>query len=122
MRCCLVDSLTWVYPDSDTGTPPCLRITHDVARGATAAAALLLKDVTPGATVRFAIIPRLEAKAQFFRLCDVPVECNTGPTGFMEKEGERNESATSGRKGPPTGATCLHASQGRKRWKTMEYQ
>ncbi len=91
MRCCLVDSLVWVYPDSETGARPCSRMQIDVARGATAAVTVLMNGVTPGAKVRVTADPKTESGAQFFRLRDVPVERNTGPVGFTENEGEHNE-------------------------------
>jgi len=91
MRCSLVDSLVWVYPDSELGPSPCARIGLDVARGATAAATILLKDLSPGRSVRLEVRRGAGGAARFFRLRDVPVEKNTGPVGFTEKEGERNE-------------------------------
>jgi hypothetical protein len=66
----------------------------DVARGATVAVTVLMKEVTPGAKIRLAVGPSTGGIAQFFRLRDVPVESNTGPVCFTEKEGERNEHVT----------------------------
>ena len=91
MRSSLIDSLVWVYPDSAIGDQPCTRIGVDVARGATAAVTILIQEATPGLPIRLSVKPQVGCPAQFFRLLDVPVECNTGPLGFTEKEGERNK-------------------------------
>lgn len=91
MRCSLIDSLVWVYPDSEIGARSCSQIKVDVARGATVAVNVLMKKVTPGSTIRLAVSLKTGGKAQFFRLHDVPVERNTGPVGFTEKAGEHNE-------------------------------
>lgn len=88
MRCGLIDALVWVYPDSRLGGEPCLQYGLDVARGGTASVTVLLEGPVPGAAVRFRVTPR--AAVELFRLWDVPVEHNTGPVGFTEKEGERN--------------------------------
>jgi len=90
MRCSLLDPLVWAYPDSEPGARPCARFAVDVARGGTAAVTVLLKEATPGLPIRLAVDGR-GPEVQFFRLRDVPVERNTGPVGFAEKEGERNE-------------------------------
>lgn len=94
MRCHLTDSLAWVYPDSEIDSDPCLCRAIDAARGGTGAATILIKDAKPGTEIRLAIRPKTGARAEFFRLIDVPVERNTGPVGFTEKEGERNEFVT----------------------------
>ncbi len=94
MRCSLVDALTWVYPDSEVGNPPCSRMAIDVARGGTVAVNVLIKDAVPGAAIRLAVSPKAGIRAQCFRLIDVPVERNTGPGAFVEREGERNEFVT----------------------------
>lgn len=94
MRCGLVDSLEWVFPDSEICGQPCSEMVIDVPRAGTAAITILIKEVTPGLPIRFALSPRPGTPARFFRLRDVPVESNTGPLGFTEKEGERNEFVT----------------------------
>ncbi|MFH1022994.1 MAG: DUF4091 domain-containing protein [Planctomycetota bacterium] len=94
MRCGLVDSLMWVYPDSKIGDRPCVCHEIDVARGGTAAVTILIKEAKPGTQVRFAARSKTGGRTQFFRLIDVPVESNTGPVDFTEKEGERNEFVT----------------------------
>jgi hypothetical protein len=94
MRCGLVDSLVWVYPDSELGARPCLRSALHVARGGTATVTVLLKELTPGQTVRLRVRPGTGVPVACFRLRDVPVEANTGPVGFTEKPGERNEFVT----------------------------
>jgi hypothetical protein len=94
MRCELLDALLWVYPDSEIGTRPCLRRGVHVARGATAAVTVLVKDAAPGRPIRVEVSPFAGAKAQLFRLRDVPVERNTGPVGFTEKADEHNEFVT----------------------------
>ena len=94
MRCGLIDSLTWVYPDSTIGDGAnhCREI--DVARGGTVAVNVLMKQLEPGADIRLALCPRQGCAPTFFRLIDVPVEMNTGERGFVEKEGEQNEFVT----------------------------
>jgi len=94
MRCSLIDSLTWVYPDSEIGHDPCRCHEIDVARGGTVAVTILIKDAKPGTRVRFATRSKAGGRTHFFRLIDVPVESNTGSVGFTEKEGERNEFVT----------------------------
>jgi hypothetical protein len=94
MRCSLVDSLVWIYPDSEIGRKPRLGHALDVARGGTAAVAIILNAAQPGARVRLAVRSKTGDRARFFRLIAVPVERNTGPVGFTEREGERNEFVT----------------------------
>ncbi|MBU4201287.1 MAG: DUF4091 domain-containing protein [Verrucomicrobia bacterium] len=94
MRCRLIDSLIWVYPDSKVDCDPCLYHEIDVARGGTAAVTILMKEAKPGTQVRLAALSKTGGRAQFFRLIDVPVERNTGPVGFTEQEGERNKFVT----------------------------
>jgi len=92
MRVELRDSLENLYPDSTIPKTPCRSVCIDVPRGGIAAVHVLLNDVKEGATVR----PVLHGKqshareAQWYRLIHVPVEVNTGPVGFVEKEGEQN--------------------------------
>lgn len=43
MHCSLVDSLVWVYPDSEIEAHPCSLIKVDVACGAAAAVTILMK-------------------------------------------------------------------------------
>ncbi len=92
MNCSLVDSLEWVYPDSTIGRRPCRRMEIDVACGGTAAATILLNGLEPGARVRLAFAGA--RKVRCFRLIPVPVEKNTGPVGFIEKDGELNKFVT----------------------------
>ena len=94
MRCSLIDSLAWVYPDSEPGRAPCHCHKIDVARGGTAAVTILITDAKPGTQVRLAARSKNGARARLFRLIDVPVERNTGPGCFVEKEGEVNEFVT----------------------------
>ncbi len=94
MQCSLVDSLDWVYPDSKVESKPCLSTHVDVARGGTAAATILLNGIKPGSRIRLIARSAADCRARFFRLISVPVEKNTGPVGFIEKEGEHNEFVT----------------------------
>ncbi len=91
MRCSLIDSLTWVYPDSEIGSKPCLSQNIDVARGGTLAVTVLVKEARPGSAIRLGIHPKPGSRIEFFRLIDVPVEGNTGPVGFVERAEARNE-------------------------------
>lgn len=94
MRYSLVDSLTWVYPDSDTGPKPCLCQEIDVARGATVATTIVINDTKPGTRIKLAVRSKHADRIRFFRLVDVPVEKNTGLVGYAEKPGERNRFVT----------------------------
>lgn len=92
MRAELRDALEFLYEDSEVGNRPCQRLSVDVARGGTASVHLLLDQVPAGAAVSVAV--RRDGKpvpeARWFRLVAVPVEQNTGPVGFIEKEGATN--------------------------------
>ena len=90
MRCHLVDSLEWTYPDSNVPDKPVTALSVDVARGGTAACQVLVAEAAGSVRVR------VEADGgQVFRLVDVPVEVNTGPVGFIEKpDGKRNRHVT----------------------------
>lgn len=92
MRAELRDSLEFLYPDSDVGERPRRAMRLDVARGGTASVHVLFNGLTVGKAVRLEVRRngRPVPEAQWFRLIDVPVEANTGPDGFVEKEGKRN--------------------------------
>jgi len=94
MRVELRDSLEFLYSDSSVGEKPCEAIGLDVARGGTASVHVLLNDLKKGSTLRVTLErnERRVPRAKWFRLLHVPVEANTGPVGFIEKGGERNES------------------------------
>ena len=96
MRSELRDSLEHVYPDSRVGRVPRRSMTLDVARGGTVAVNVLLEGLTEGAGLRLTVRENERAVrgAQWFRLVDVPVEANTGPRAFIEKEGEHNRHVT----------------------------
>jgi hypothetical protein len=93
MRAEVRDSLEFLYADSEVGAKPQRSLAVDVARGGTASVHLLLNDLRAGEAAKLSV--RLKGRtvreAEWFRLIDVPVERNTGPVGFVEKEGERNE-------------------------------
>ncbi|GAH58473.1 unnamed protein product, partial [marine sediment metagenome] len=92
MRAELRDGLEFLYADSQVGKKPCRAMTLDVARGGTASVHVLLNDVKEGARLGVGVNQggRAVKDARWFQLIDVPVERNTGPVGFVEKEGERN--------------------------------
>jgi len=96
MRAELRDSLEFLYADSQVGSNPCRSLNVDVARGGTASVHVLLNDVPEGRTIRLVVRhqDRAVRQASWFRLVDVPVEVNTGPVGFIEKQGERNLHVT----------------------------
>ena len=94
MRVELRDSLEFLFPDSAIGKNACHSMALDVARAGTAAVHLLLNELEEGGAVRVSLRDARGAavpSAKWFRLVDVPVEANTGPIGFAEKEGEHNE-------------------------------
>ena len=74
------------YPDSDTGRKPCLSIRW-AWPGRNRGGDDLINDATPD---RISARSRTGGRAGFFRLLDVPVEKNTGPVGFTEKDGKQN--------------------------------
>ena len=92
MQAELRDALEFLYADSAVSKKPRSAVTLDVARHGTAVIHVLLNTLTPGASLRFSV--RAAGKpvrdAHWFRLIDVPVESNTGPVGFIEKDGQRN--------------------------------
>ena len=90
------DSLEHVYPDSVVGERPRRSVKLDVARGGTAAVHVLATDLQAGGTLRVSVRQsgRAVRSAHWFRLIDVPVEVNTGPVGFVERDDERNEYVT----------------------------
>ena len=89
----LRDSLEFLYADSTVGKRPCRSMNLDIARGGTVSVHVLLNDLVEGKTVRAVLRSkgRIVRDVKWFRLIDVPVEVNTGPVGFVEKEGEHNQ-------------------------------
>jgi hypothetical protein len=96
MRPELRDSLEWLYTDSVVGKKPCQSLSVDVARGGTASVHVLVCGLEEGQSVQLATRRGRAAaeEAQWFRLVDVPVETNTGPVGFVERDGEENPHVT----------------------------
>ena len=92
MRAELRDSLEFLYADSRVRRKPCASTTVDAPRNSTASVHILLNDIPAGTTLRPTVHQngRPVPRAEWFRLLDVPVEKNTGPVGFIEKEGETN--------------------------------
>lgn len=92
MRAELRDSLEFLYADSHVDRRPCRRLAVDVARGGIASVHLLIDDAPVGRTLHLGVRRngRPVPQAEWFRLVDVPVEKNTGPIGFVEREGEIN--------------------------------
>jgi len=95
MRAELRDSLAFIYADDAVAQTPLAKATLDVARGGTAAVQVLVDGLEAGGELRFdvSLDGRPVDAARWYRLRHVPVERNTGPVGFVEKEGEVNESA-----------------------------
>jgi len=92
MRAELRDSLEFLYPDSQVAERPCQSMSVDVARGGIASLHLLLNNLSTAGSLRLHVREndRNVKHAQWFRLIDVPVEANTGPVCFIEKDGEHN--------------------------------
>ncbi|MEW6754611.1 MAG: DUF4091 domain-containing protein [Candidatus Latescibacterota bacterium] len=92
MRAELRDSLEFLYTDSQVGRRPRHEMSLDVPRGGIPAVHVLLDGLAEGAAIRAAAHGngRPLRGARWFRLVDVPVEKNTGPVGFVEKDGEEN--------------------------------
>ena len=92
MKAELRDSLEFLFSDSLVSDPARRRAALDVARGGTAAVHLLINGLRPRGEIRLGLerAGRPVRGARWFRLVDVPVEVNTGPVGFIEREGQRN--------------------------------
>ncbi|MCC7204716.1 MAG: hypothetical protein IT441_06525, partial [Phycisphaeraceae bacterium] len=90
------DSLEHLYPDSAVGEQARESMSLDVARGGTAAAHVLVVGLREGDALRLSVreAGRAVREAKWFVLIDVPVEANTGPVGFIERNEERNEFVT----------------------------
>jgi len=92
MRAELRDALEFLFVDSRIFSGAIRPFHVSVPRGGTASAQVLLAELKPGARIR----ARLRRKGRdveesnWFRLLAVPVEANTGPVGFIEREGEKN--------------------------------
>jgi len=97
MKAELRDSLEFLYPDSTVSPRPNKSHQIDVARNSTAAVHLLVNGLEQGAALKVETKDergRKAGDAQWFRLIDVPVEENTSPNVFTEREGEYNEFVT----------------------------
>jgi len=99
MRLDVFDSLEWLYPDSQVRNTPARKVRLESARGTRPGFQVLVTDAPPGAALRVEIEPlrrdgggRL-ARRQVFHLLSVPVEENTGITGFT-REGDKNPHVT----------------------------
>ncbi len=94
MECQVASGVEWFYPDSMVSPNGRRDVSLSAARGARAACQVLLKPVTRGASVSCEFSPgSKEAAASWMRpevyqLIDVSVEKNTGPKGFVAKEGD----------------------------------
>jgi hypothetical protein len=86
MRVELRDSLENLFTDSKPGRRPVHSWRVDVGRGGLAAVHVLVTDLIPGASVRLGLLADGASlgPAQWFQLIDVPVEENTGMSGFTE--------------------------------------
>lgn len=92
MKCSLRDSLEWLYPDSTIDGEPITSLECDAPAGGVADVNVLVTDIAPDKPLRFSSDT---PDGEFFRLIDVPVECNTGPEAFAEREGgPRNKFVT----------------------------
>jgi len=95
MHVCLTDALEFLYGDSSLSKRSSGPEVLDVARGGIGSVHVLLSGLTAGGKLGLRV--RRGGKAvqtdEWFRLIDVPVEANTGPQGFVEKEGEENTFA-----------------------------
>lgn len=84
MNCSLRDSLEWLYPDSTIAGAPITSLGCDVPAGGVADVNVLITDIVPDKPLRFSSDA---PGGEFFRLIDVPVERNTGPDAFAERDG-----------------------------------
>ena len=92
MKCTLSDSLEWLYPDSSIAGEPVTALECDAPAGGVADVNILVTDAAPDAPLRYSSDA---PDGEFFRLVDVPVERNTGPDAFTERDGgPRNEFVT----------------------------
>ena len=84
MKCSLRDSLEWLYSDSKIDGEPTTSLDCDVPVGGVADVNVLVTDIDPDKPLRFSSDA---PGGEFFRLIDVPVERNTGPDAFTERDG-----------------------------------
>ncbi len=92
MKCSLRDSVEWLYPDSTIDGEPLLSFEIDVPAGGVADVNVLVTDIVPGKPLRFSSDT---PEGSFFRFIDVPVEKNTGPESFTERDdGPKNPYVT----------------------------
>ena len=92
MRAEIRDSLESLFPNSEVGDPPRASFELDVARAGTISAHILINGLERGQRIRFSIRRGGKAvpNAQWYRLIDVPVELNTGPSMWAEKKHQHN--------------------------------
>ena len=92
MKAELRDALEFVFPDSTVSDRPVRSLGVAVARGATASVHVLLNGLAEGKPVHASVAAggKAASAAAWFRLVDVPVEKNTGPVSFVEREGDVN--------------------------------
>lgn len=90
MKASLIDSLDWLYTDSEITAAPITTYECDVPLGGIADVNIL---ITETGNAPFSITTDAN-EGHLYRYHDVPVEKNTGIKGFTEKEGEINEFVT----------------------------
>ncbi|MFH1566844.1 MAG: hypothetical protein ABIL09_02520, partial [Gemmatimonadota bacterium] len=92
MRAELRDALEFPFADARVGARPVEAMALDVARGGLISVHLVLESLPAGGKVSLALRQggRPVTGGRWFRLRHVPVEVNTGPVGFIERDGQTN--------------------------------
>ena len=97
MRYQVVSADEWLYPDSEIRSDGDKKVSLAVARGGRCACQVLLRDIDPQTTVSWEYIAETggdDLTVEAFQLVDVNVEMNTGPIGFVVREGESAKDYT----------------------------
>jgi len=90
----VVTANEWLYPDSPVLRTGSREISLSAARGTRAAAQVLFKKIAPDAPISWDYKPDSKKsdtpwqRPEIHQLVDVAVEKNTGPRGFVVKEGQ----------------------------------
>ena len=88
MKCQVFSANEWVYPDTKLGAGGAEPVSLASARGARAACQIAFPPAAPGTTMRWRFTSDGLPQPDAYQLVDVMVENNTGPVGFIWREGD----------------------------------
>ena len=96
MKAELRDALESIFPDSTVSRKPCVSMDLETALGGTGCVHVLLNDLEKEKGISFSVNlgGKIQQKAQWFQLIDVPVEINSGIIERTEKEWPGNPYVT----------------------------